>query len=223
MEKMWPYETDVRIPFYISGPGIEAGQQLAVMGVNIDIAPTLLDLVGIRKPHQMDGHSLLPLIMGPAPSKAKATASWRTRTVIAFAEGCDQYWSASAIPDVNFPPASIGQKGHCGPNNLEGSHVVGWDGACVSGLVNYTFNNPQNQWRMLRVTNVTDDIAYMQWDPKFVFDTIAFHTYFDVQADPLQQKNLWATLHAGKQDELQRELAELFSCHGTASTPSNCP
>jgi arylsulfatase A-like enzyme len=53
MEKMWPYETDVRIPFYIAGPGIAAGQTPSVMGVNIDIAPTLLDLAGIKKPNQM--------------------------------------------------------------------------------------------------------------------------------------------------------------------------
>ena len=66
------HETDVRIPFYISGPGIAAGQTPDVMAVNIDIAPTLLDLAGILKPNQMDGHSLLPLIMGDGASKARA-------------------------------------------------------------------------------------------------------------------------------------------------------
>ena len=88
MEKMWPYETDIHIPFYITGPGILPGQVIDVMGVNVDIAPTLLDLAGVSKPNQMDGHSLLPLIMGnDTSSKAAAAASWRTRAVIAFAEG----------------------------------------------------------------------------------------------------------------------------------------
>jgi hypothetical protein len=165
----------VRIPFYISGPGIAAGQQPEVMGVNIDVAPTLLALAGVKKPNQMDGHSLLPLIMGSAAAKAKATASWRTKTVIAFAEGGFQYWGDDAMPALNFPPAEIGQTGVCKPNNLEGSVALGFS-ACVSGLcntkvpnqprpvfgacrnntgggANYTFNNPENQWRMLRVTN----------------------------------------------------------------------
>ena len=47
---------------------------------------------------------------------------------------------------------------------------------------------------MLRVSNATDDVSYMQWDPAFVFDAVAFHAYFDVDLDPLQQTNLWPTL-----------------------------
>jgi hypothetical protein len=63
----------------------------------------------------------------------------------------------------------------------------------------------------------------MQWDPAFKFEAVAFHAYFDVKADPYQQTNLWPTLAPGKQGALQSELEELFSCHGTASRPSNCP
>ena len=44
---------------------------------------------------------------------------------------------------------------------------------------------------MLRVKNGTDNLSYMQWDPAFVFDTIAFHAFFDIKSDPLQQQNLW--------------------------------
>ena len=50
MEKMWPYETDVRIPFFVRGPGIAAGQKLGLLGLNLDIAPTLLALAGIEVP-----------------------------------------------------------------------------------------------------------------------------------------------------------------------------
>mgnify|MGYP002261415993 CR=1 FL=1 len=44
LEKMWPYETDTRIPFWIRGPGIAPGTELDVLGVNMDIAPTLLQV-----------------------------------------------------------------------------------------------------------------------------------------------------------------------------------
>lgn len=238
MEKMWPYETDVRIPFYIAGPGIAPGQTPDVMGVNIDIAPTLLALAGIDKPNQMDGQSLLPLIMGDAQSKAKAAAGWRTRTIIAFAEGKYAYWG---IPDFPaFPASAFGQNNSCSHDQPIPGPVPweGWTGGCISGLinteaplgprpaiggVNYTFDNPENQWRMLRVKNATADISYMQWDPLFVFEKIAFHAYFDIATDPLQQRNLWLTLSATIQKELQREMVELFSCHGTASNQSNCP
>ena len=100
-------------------------QQPSVMGVNIDIAPTLLDLVGIRKPHQMDGHSLLPLIMGDASSKASAAAGWRTRTVIAFAEGEFQYWGGPDFPA--FPAAAFGQNSSCS-HDQPAPGPVPWEG-----------------------------------------------------------------------------------------------
>ena len=125
MEKMWPYETDVRIPFYVAGPGIAAGQTPDVMGVNIDIAPTLLDLAGIKKPNQMDGRSLLPLVMGDALSKAAAAARWRTRTVIAFAEGEYQYWGGPDFPA--FPAAAFGQNSSCSHDQPHPGPVP-WEG-----------------------------------------------------------------------------------------------
>ena len=155
--------------------------------------------------------------------------------MIAFAEGYFQYWGlqdGQSGPDFPaFPAAAFGQNNTCMHDQPAPGKVPweGWKGGCVTGLsntpagVNYTFNNPQNQWRMLRVKNATADIAYMEWDPEFVFDKIAFHAYFDVGADPLQQKNLWPALPAAQQNELKREMVELFSCHGTASKPSNCP
>eukprot|EP01043_Picozoa_sp_COSAG02_P020749 COSAG02_NODE_1030_length_15077_cov_36.210119_13_plen_580_part_00 len=236
MEKMWPYETDVRIPFYISGPGIASGQTPDVMAVNIDIAPTLLDLAGIRKPNQMDGRSLLPLITGSPASKAKAAASWRTHTIIAFAEGQFQYWDGPHFP---APGRTVPNGSQCCTEDVHdccapvgtaactastGGCVTGLSSACFGGsCTNYTFDVPSNQWRMLRIKNSTDDVSYIQWDPLFKFDVIAFHAYFDLELDPLQQKNVWPSLPVIKQEALQAEMTALFRCHGTAVEPSTCP
>lgn len=92
MEKMWPFETDQRIPFFIRGPGIATGTKLDVMGVNMDIAPTLLDIAGLPVPSTMDGKSLLPLLRGSKEEIRSSRENWRTRTVISFAEGVDQWW-----------------------------------------------------------------------------------------------------------------------------------
>ena len=56
-EKMLPYESDVRVPFWIRGPGIDrkAGSIVNEMTINIDIAPTLLELARIEIPSKMDG------------------------------------------------------------------------------------------------------------------------------------------------------------------------
>merc|ERR1712118_144835 len=61
IEKMLPYDTDIRIPLFIRGPGIKAGTQLDEMVANVDIAPTILELAGIAVPPIMDGESLVPL------------------------------------------------------------------------------------------------------------------------------------------------------------------
>ena len=57
------YETDIRIPLLVRGPGVKAGSEHAVVTTNVDIAPTVLDLAGVAQPPFMDGHSLAPLLV----------------------------------------------------------------------------------------------------------------------------------------------------------------
>ena len=41
------YDTDVRVPFYIRGPGITPGSTLSHPTTHLDLTATLLDLAGI--------------------------------------------------------------------------------------------------------------------------------------------------------------------------------
>jgi arylsulfatase A-like enzyme len=61
------YEESVRVPLLITGPGIPTslkGRKLNNLTLNIDIAPTVLELAGITPPAQMDGKSLYPALKG---------------------------------------------------------------------------------------------------------------------------------------------------------------
>lgn len=61
------YEESIRVPIIIKGPGIPdkmSGKKLDKLALNIDIAPTILDLAGIPIPAEMDGMSLYPLLSG---------------------------------------------------------------------------------------------------------------------------------------------------------------
>jgi len=68
------YEESIRIPIIISGPRIQdnrQGMKLEHLALNIDIAPTMLDMAGIQIPDEMDGMSLYPHLKGQkTPSRS---------------------------------------------------------------------------------------------------------------------------------------------------------
>ncbi|HEY4110302.1 sulfatase [Puia sp.] len=79
-DKRWIYEESLRTPFVMRWPGvIKAGSTVPAMMLNIDWAPTMLDIAGIPAPADMQGVSFLPLVDGRrgARSTAAAAAGWR--------------------------------------------------------------------------------------------------------------------------------------------------
>ncbi|MBX6315737.1 MAG: sulfatase-like hydrolase/transferase, partial [Isosphaeraceae bacterium] len=71
-DKRWAYEESIRIPLLMRLPGlIKPGSTIEAMVLNIDIAPTLLDLAGASLPSTLQGRSLVPLLRGDK-------TDWRT-------------------------------------------------------------------------------------------------------------------------------------------------
>jgi N-acetylglucosamine-6-sulfatase len=64
VDKRWAYEESIRIPLIVrdprrvSDPGRRAGQMI----LNIDVAPTILQLAGISVPETVEGQSFLPVL-----------------------------------------------------------------------------------------------------------------------------------------------------------------
>lgn len=65
IDKRNAYEESMRVPMLAYAPGyIEAGSGLDEMVLNIDVAPTMLELAGVATPEWMDGTSFLSLLGG---------------------------------------------------------------------------------------------------------------------------------------------------------------
>lgn len=92
IDKRLMYEPSIRIPLGIRYPKlIKPGSVLDEMVLNIDIAPTVLELAGIKTPAHMQGRSIVPLIRGN-------NAGWRK----------DWLYSYYEYPGSNMVPKSHG-------------------------------------------------------------------------------------------------------------------
>jgi N-acetylglucosamine-6-sulfatase len=66
--KQAPYEEAIRVPLLVRGPGVAAGQTAPALALNVDLAPTIVELAGARAPDFVDGRSLAPLLRGESPA-----------------------------------------------------------------------------------------------------------------------------------------------------------
>ncbi|MGH3470457.1 MAG: sulfatase family protein [Nocardioidaceae bacterium] len=74
--KQTAFDTDIRVPLIVVGPGVRAGSTIPDLAENIDLAPTFETMAGLTPPVTMDGHSLTPLLAGAHPSR------WRSAVLI---------------------------------------------------------------------------------------------------------------------------------------------
>lgn len=73
IDKRHFYEESVKVPFLVYAPGIfNGGQTIERMIQNIDVAPTILELAGLKKPDYMPGKSFMQLLKGD-------TTHWRNK------------------------------------------------------------------------------------------------------------------------------------------------
>jgi N-acetylglucosamine-6-sulfatase len=85
IDKRTAYEESMRVPLLMHCPQLfEAGTRVTEVVANIDIAPTLLEVAGLRAPEAMAGRSALPLARGER-------ISWREALLYEY------YW------ERNFP------------------------------------------------------------------------------------------------------------------------
>jgi N-acetylglucosamine-6-sulfatase len=72
VELRWPFEETLRLPWVLRYPRLvpRPGLRVPQIALNIDVAPTLLELAGVPVPAYMQGTSLVPVLRDPgAPGR----------------------------------------------------------------------------------------------------------------------------------------------------------
>jgi N-acetylglucosamine-6-sulfatase len=95
--KNTPYEPSIHVPFAIRYPAlVTAGGSNDHLVANIDIAPTIYDLLNLDPPYALDGLSLLPLLTGEP-------VAWRDNILIeSWSPTRELMWSAIHTGDAIY-------------------------------------------------------------------------------------------------------------------------
>ncbi|XP_013772875.1 putative extracellular sulfatase Sulf-1 homolog isoform X1 [Limulus polyphemus] len=98
--KSQPFEFDVRVPFLVRGPFVPKGVRISDVVLNIDLAPSFLELGGVVPPEHMDGMSIVPLLKDAyeqfsksrvATKEIKPKKGWRGSFLIERGKGTKDF------------------------------------------------------------------------------------------------------------------------------------
>jgi N-acetylglucosamine-6-sulfatase len=89
IDKRHFYEESVKVPFLVRCPELfSGGKTISKMVQNIDVAPTILQAAGLKKPKDMPGSSFIPLLKGDS-------TTWRNKIFYEY------YW------EYDFPMTPV--------------------------------------------------------------------------------------------------------------------
>jgi N-acetylglucosamine-6-sulfatase len=94
--KLTAFDTDIRVPLVITGPGVGAGRSVRLLAENVDLCPTFERLAGARVSPASDGRSLVPLLHG------RSVGGWRREVLI------EHHGRLFRRSDPDFPTAGSG-------------------------------------------------------------------------------------------------------------------
>ncbi|CAI4223479.1 unnamed protein product [Auanema sp. JU1783] len=80
--KNMPYEFDIRVPYFVRGPGVPRNITVRHPVANIDLFPTILSIGGAKVPNDTDGRNLLELLKLIKDEKSANVEPWRDTILI---------------------------------------------------------------------------------------------------------------------------------------------
>jgi arylsulfatase A-like enzyme len=178
-DKRSAYDDALRVPMLLSYPKLIApGQVRDQMVLNIDIAPTLLDLAGLPIPSEMQGRSWRPLLAGGNPT------NWRKSFLC-------EYFIESTYPNT---PTIVGLRTQNGellkyPGHPEWTELFNLqaDPYETNNLANDPEQKPLLQAMEAELKNQIKAVHYHV--PSYA-DIVDYHPYFGETKKPEQHQEL---------------------------------
>eukprot|EP01060_Flectonema_neradi_P037647 TRINITY_DN763_c0_g2_i4.p1 TRINITY_DN763_c0_g2~~TRINITY_DN763_c0_g2_i4.p1 ORF type:complete len:530 (+),score=73.03 TRINITY_DN763_c0_g2_i4:45-1634(+) len=206
--KQHPYETDIRIPFLIRGPGIPKSKVMPEVTGSVDLLPTILELAGLKVPASVDGRSFAGLLLGQTyKPREKILVEYEAGGSIFFDHS--SVWSNGDVCPGPIPRGPAGSVSSCPEMNEVGS-----------GVCYFVNSNISNTWRALRILNTTHNLQYIEYDHTWTWNStsIEYHELYDLNNDEYQMTNLYNTSSENLRTALHTELVEYYECEG-----DSCP
>ena len=216
-DKRQLYEHDIRVPFIVTGPGVPANVTSPAMVLNVDIAPTMADMAASAlwkaknndkaededddKDHpflkqlqdaveNMDGTSFLPALFGSNHNNHNNKQPPPTEPADAWRHDfLVSYHGRGSAQCDNFwecPAAKPGSPDY---------HMGDWT---------------NNTYHCVRTMSTEENSIYCRF-----LDDETFVEYYDMEADPWQLHNAYASLSVEQRIRYERRLEELRMCRGT--------
>ena len=186
--KFQVFEHNLRVPFFVRGPGVDTNASVDALVNNVDIGPTVLALAGVAASRQLDGRSFA----GQLSAAGRAAAgSWRDRLV-------HEYWGLGYTergPCHNGTTACPG-----GPQALEDAPSNTWSGLRIRNASHdliYAEYRPANTAPLTRAST-------------------NFTLAFNLTRDPAQLVNAALAWPPTLRQQLSDELWALATCAGSA-------
>lgn len=203
IDKRHLYEHDIRVPFVIRGPGIPASRTLEKLILNIDLAPTIVDVVNNYEFYH-----------GAQNSRDETTTSER-QPISEYMDGAS-FWRyvTTATPvtaDATDDPF-LNRRDFLVSYNGEGSQQCGVTDCPIPQPpeVWYMPDSYNNTYHCVRTLDPPhEDSMYCLFE-----DDDAFVEFYNLTSNPWQLDNDYSQLSKTQKDKYAKRLAELLVCRG---------
>jgi N-acetylglucosamine-6-sulfatase len=189
--KQTAYETDIRVPLLVRGPGIKHGVHVSRISGNTDLAPTFEALAGAPAPKFTDGRSLAPLLRGRAPRR------WRDAYLVEHRN------------ETGTTPAGRPAPGRPSPLEPPDPEQV------VKDLPLHRREIRDNEL-LRRLGEIPDYDAVRTTRYLYVEYVNGDRELYDTSTDPDEIDNLAGRAPAGLQHSLATRLHQLEHCHASS-------